>query len=226
MKITELQLQTNCLKQQQEFYTEVLDLPLVTKSNERFELKVGSSKLIFENSKDQSSQTYHFAFNVPEHQFSQAKAWLSSRVPLLSGQNGMDEFLFEKWNADACYFHDPAGNICELIARHNLPSKSKTAFSSKNILNISEIGIAVEDVKKIAKSFKKDLDSPTYLDEESDFFTAIGDENGLLIFVKLERTWFPDRRLESTAGPLNIVLANEQGVKFQISGPPYAVTKK
>jgi hypothetical protein len=40
-------------------------------------------------------------------------------------------------------FLRPAGNIVEFIARHNLVSDSDGDFKSADILNISEIGLAV-----------------------------------------------------------------------------------
>ncbi len=69
-----------------------------------------------------------FAFNIPENQFREAKAWLASRVEI-ARPNGSDEIFYDDWNAHAVYFPDPGGNLVEFIARHNLPDRSEREFN-------------------------------------------------------------------------------------------------
>ena len=195
MKITELQLETHRLAAMKKFYTETLELPLVYANNRSFTVQVGSSRLKFYRTKHEEP-SYHFAFNIPENQLNVAKEWLSSRTELIE-KNGESKFHFSKWNADAIYFYDPAGNIGELIARHNLPNASDNPFSSQSILSISEIGYPVEDVTLFCQHLKAELRLKLWDGDEKNF-AALGDEEGLVIIVPVGRIWYPtDKKAES-----------------------------
>src|SRR5262249_18269098 len=128
---------------------------------------------------------YHFAFNIPENQFAAACDWLT--VPRIKAKDGRDTFFTESWNAHNVYFYDPADNILELIDRHTIANASTEPFSEKSLLNISEIGVAVEDVN----AFTANSTLP-YYGSHVDEFAPVGSENGLLIVVKIGRQWFPD----------------------------------
>lgn len=168
-------------------------------------LKIGETYITFLHPYNSGSEfRYHFAFNIPENQIVQAKEWLETRVELLS-LNGESIFHFSKWDAHAIYFFDPAGNIVEFIARHTLPNASSEPFGSHSILNLSEIGISVEDVKESSvQRITNALNLPFYDGENSDSFTAIGDETGLLIIVKRSRVWFPETGTPALENP-NVV---------------------
>src|SRR4029077_18676802 len=64
---------------------------------------------------------YHFALLVPGDRFDAALAWARDRVEILG-----DVFEAEAWDARAVYFHDPAGNIVELIAHRELEENGRT----------------------------------------------------------------------------------------------------
>lgn len=195
MKFTEVQLETHRLKELKSFYTEMLGLPLIFENKRSFTVRVGSSKLKFSRA-EEGEPVYHFACNIPENQLADAKAWISSRCNLIQ-KDGKDEYRFESWNADAIYFYDPAGNIVELIARHNLKNSSSAAFSPESFLSISEVGYAVEDVRLFSRHIKDELGSDLYDGDEKNF-AAIGDEEGLVIVVPVGRIWFPtDQPAES-----------------------------
>jgi hypothetical protein len=73
---------------------------------------------------------YHFAFNIPENQIRSAKEWLMPRTVLLKDEQGNDYFQHSGWNSEAVYFKDPAGNILEFIARHDLSNAVDGDFDS------------------------------------------------------------------------------------------------
>jgi catechol 2,3-dioxygenase-like lactoylglutathione lyase family enzyme len=86
---------------------------------------------------------YHFALLVPGDRFVAALAWAAERVELLPG-GAIDElvFRFDSWDARACYFHDPAGNIVELIAHRRVGQNGLVGdFDPSELLGFSELGL-------------------------------------------------------------------------------------
>jgi catechol 2,3-dioxygenase-like lactoylglutathione lyase family enzyme len=204
MQIRELQLGSAALNRQRHFYGQVLGFPILQETPDRLMLQAGASRLIFTHT-DAGTGIAHFAFNIPENQFAAANQWLQERTPLWRNKDGGDEFFFEAWNAHAMYFHDPDGNILELIARHTLPSISNKPFSQKSILNISEIGIVTEDVPAQVAAIKARVGAPVYGGPGSDSFTPVGDEEGLFIVVKRRRMWFGDSGKAAESIPITVV---------------------
>jgi catechol-2,3-dioxygenase len=189
MKIVELQLETHCLEELKQFYTEILELPLLEERKRTFSFQAGATKIRFCQAEPPEKPFYHFAFNIPENQLKEAKKWLSGRTTLIE-KDGRDEFRFENWNADAVYFYDPGGNIVEFIARHSLTNRSDEKFSAQSILCVSEIGYVVEDVRLFSEHIKEELNLELW-DGDEQQFAAVGDEEGLLIVVPVNRGWFP-----------------------------------
>jgi catechol-2,3-dioxygenase len=186
MKITNLELHTQNLYEMKKFYTEVLELPLLEDTIDRFSVAAGETILSFHLS--EKKHQYHFAFNIPNNKLNTAIQWLTSRVNLIPYE---DEHVihFESWNADSLYFEDPSGNILEFIARYNLHNKKQGSFSYLDILNISEIGLPVDNVLKMVDSMSSSFGVTTWR-PPSETFSTIGDENGLIIAVSKGRKWF------------------------------------
>ncbi len=222
MKIDKLELQTNDLSSQRHFYMNVLHLPTVADS-ESLHVQVGSSELTFRQSTGNQTYAYHFAFNIPENRFEEAKAWIAERTPLIANNSGEDSFDFTNWNAHSCYFRDATGNILEFIARHGLPNASNMSFDERSILSISEIGLASDDVIATVAQLQGAA-MPIYDGAGSDTFAAVGDEHGLLIVVSRGRIWFPETGTPADLVPLKAVVSLGSGATAVISGPPYEVS--
>src|SRR5262249_48564307 len=118
MRIDELHLWSGNLATQHSFYANLLGLPVVSRMENKVVFQAGGSLLTFQQARNGWDGFYHFAFNIPENQFLEARDWLSTRVALIQDRQGKDTFKFVAWQADAMYFYDPAGNIVEFIARH------------------------------------------------------------------------------------------------------------
>ena len=189
MNISKLELQTSNLLKCKDFYTKVLDLVLLSESDTSFSVKAGATELVFHQTEDPSSKPfYHFAFNIPQNMFQEAKAWLQARVEL-SKDDGKEEVHSTNWNSHAVYFDDAVGNILEFIARHQLNNDANGPFSSEHILNVSEIGLPSEDVLKTVAELTRQLNLSTFR-EPSTTFAPVGDEDGLFIVSKFGRVWF------------------------------------
>ncbi len=212
MHINEIALFAPNLDQAAAFYSGGLGLPIESRTNTEIQFSVGESILTFvRDTTDTVTTSYHYAINIPENQFQEGKAWLRQRVPLIPDPNGFDEFFFENWNAHACYFYDPFGNIGELIARHTTHTATNAPFSSHSLLSISEIGIPVEDVLAFVVTAGKTWGLRPYLNRSSEDFTAIGDHDGLLITVKRGRLWYPNGQVAADQLPARVILEDAKG---------------
>jgi hypothetical protein len=93
---------------------------------------------------------------------------------------------YRHWNAHSIFFLDPAGNVVEYIARHDLKNGDNHPFGFTDILYASEIGLIVDDVAATATALK-DLTTVSPYKGGDDRFMAMGDEYGLLLVMKRGR---------------------------------------
>jgi hypothetical protein len=223
MQITNLKLQSNNIRAQQDFYTQQLRLPSQI-VDDTLKIQIGSSELIFVQNTNFTGR-YHFAFDIPNNQFQNATQWLEKRTALASDTNGHTQFEAGEWNADNVYFYDPQGNILELIARHELKNASKNPFGPDSLLCISEIGFASNDVLEMIAWFAKTLDVGTYK-SISETFAPIGNANGLVIAVPEDRIWFPDTGIPAQILPTELTIRCERTITHNIPNTPYIVHVK
>ncbi|MEM7736065.1 MAG: hypothetical protein AAF267_09775 [Deinococcota bacterium] len=206
MQLREVQLQATNLDALASFYASLVGENAVTLEEHQVRIEVGRSSLIFTKANKPLDGVYHFAINIPENQFEQAKTWLLERVPFIADNTGEDSFYSENWNSHAVYFYDPAGNILELIARHTLDNASNTPFSEASLLSISEIGIAADDVATQVTNLSSRTGAQPYRWSGSSVFTPVGDAEGLFIVVQHGREWFPNTSQTAKHLPVSVVL--------------------
>jgi catechol 2,3-dioxygenase-like lactoylglutathione lyase family enzyme len=129
-----------------EFYGAGLGLP-ADRDGDRLTLAAGAAHLAFAAAPDGERPFYHFALLVPGDRFAAAMDWLSRQAELLpSPDTGDVVFAFDFWDARACYCHDPAGNIVEVIAHADTGAFGATgAFTADELLGISEVGVVTAD---------------------------------------------------------------------------------
>jgi catechol-2,3-dioxygenase len=221
MNILELQLLTGNLEVQKSFYGSVLGLPILESDVQHLTIQVGSSRMKFTRQSEFSGH-YHFAFDVPENQLESAKIWLEARATLIPDLDGTKVFGGGDWNSDAVYFRDPHGNILELIARHELANASQTEFSSASLLNISEIGLACNNVPDVVKWLEQNLNLEIYK-SSSETFAPVGNAHGLLILVQNTREWFPSTGVFATLQPVSVTVEGSQNKKLEILNLPYKI---
>jgi hypothetical protein len=139
---------------------------------------------------------YHFALLAPGDRFGGLLDWVRGRVDLLPDpETGEEVFDFESWDARACYFHDPAGNIVELIAHRGIgESGAKGPFSGDELLGFSELGL-VGDIPAMARELKAlglRLWSGTV--DEPGRLAFVGEQARTLILAPPGRGWLPTGR--------------------------------
>jgi catechol 2,3-dioxygenase-like lactoylglutathione lyase family enzyme len=112
---------------------------------------------------------HHFAFHVAN-----LGSW-KERLDV------SEEHDFSSWDgARAVYFRDPEDNVVELIARP----------AAHPELSLAEVGLPVEDVPDAVETLERELGLQAY-DDTSESFAPLGDDDGLLIVVRVGRGWFP-----------------------------------
>lgn len=191
MKLEHIQLQTNNIKETGAFYSDVLGLKILEKKSDSVTIQAGNSVLKFIENPELDS-IYHFAFNIPENKLEEAIQWCADKVDLIIIQDKRIIANFETWNANAVYFYDNNGNLLEFIARHDLDNFQIKEFSSKSILNISEIGIVDENPMELGAELVEKHGLDFFVKNfNSETFAAIGDDEGLLIIVQPNRNWYP-----------------------------------
>jgi hypothetical protein len=221
MLVKRLELLTSDLIAQRDFFANVLELPSHLESDSLL-VKAGKTDVVFNQAPPNWEGAYHFCFNIPENQFVYAKAWLSARIPLVKDDKDNDQFQSRTWNSSSIYFKDTAGNILEFITRHDQQNAIHAPFNSAQILQVSEIGLASQDVVAFANELCTKLGVSVYKQEPKDDFTPIGDEDGLLILPVENRIWYPNTGIP--ARMLSVKVDVEvNGKEFQISGVPYEV---
>lgn len=189
-RLQKLSLQTAApLADMAAFYKDVLEMNVQLKEK-LLVIDSGASQIAFTPAETGTKPYYHFAFNIPENKILSARTWLGERtklaiMPQRSRTKGYpnEVMQFDSWNAHSLYFWDPAGNILELICRHDLNNGTKGEFRGNEILYASEIGFVTEDVDELAEQIKSNFQLSQY-GGGGRTFRAIGDTTGLLILFK------------------------------------------
>lgn len=207
MKFAEVRLPANDVDAQAVFYGDTLGLPIVARNDGEVHFQVGVSRLVFAQVLSQDFAPQHFAFNIPEHRLEEARSWLQKRCELIPDEAGNEVIHSENWNAHSVYFYDADGNIGELIARHTQPTPHAGAFDASALLCVSEVGSVTDDPAATAKLACANLNAQVYRSKLNDTFVPVGDEDGLLIIVKMGRLWYPDCVLPAQYSPITLAIA-------------------
>ncbi|MFB6319601.1 VOC family protein [Saccharicrinis sp. FJH54] len=224
MYINKLKIYTQNLQEQIRFYSLVLGLEIIQNNVNTASFRMGDSILVLQ--KSAKSNPYHFAVNIPCNRIQQALIWLKDRVEILTGaENEIHEF--HDWHAQALYFYDSDKNIVELIARQNLHNASDDIFSEHSFLEISEIGLPVDEIAPIYKQIHEATGMNIYSGDK-DRFCAIGDEHGLFICInKYKKDWFPTmEKAYSSAFELQFFHNNKEWLMEFSRKKPYILTLK
>src|SRR5919108_1668982 len=123
------------------FYGDRLGVELVDTGESSLAVRVGETQLDFVAGEGQPF--YHFALLAPGDRFAELLEWARERTELLPDRTSGDVvFDFTNWDARACYFHDPAGNIVELIAHRGIDETAREGpFAAEELLGLSELGL-------------------------------------------------------------------------------------
>lgn len=207
------------------FYANVLGLP-VKLSGQNLTIQAGKSTITFTKTDGEARPFYHFAFNIPENKIEKALAWQRLRTPIVhpNPEGTRDAVVhFRHWNAHSIFFLDPAGNLLEYIARHDLQNGASGDFSINDILYVSEIGLIVDDVEQVGTAIQKTMSLSSYRPSEN--FIPIGDENGLLLMIKKGKVWTSNRNQvnKTDVFKTSVSISNSTKTNWVGSDYPYEI---
>jgi hypothetical protein len=145
----------------------------------------GETRLRFEPSGGEPF--YHFALLAPGDRFDAACAWAQERFEILGGVFESDE-----WSSRAIYFHDPAGNIVELIAHAGLEENGRTgAFSAEELVGFSELGLVGDKRALLTELEASGLELWDGELDDPDRLAFVGEKGRTLILSAVGRGWMP-----------------------------------
>jgi catechol-2,3-dioxygenase len=214
MQIDEVVLDTADPAAMQAFYARVLQLSPELDA-EQASLRAGRTRLTFRAAPLDEHLRYHIAFRVPLARFDAARQWVAAHIPLITA-DGSEIIVHRDWDAVALYFRDPAGNILECIARRSEQTDSAEAVNTPVFIqSVCEVGLVVDDVHATTQLLRDRLGIAPFHGSESEFFTALGTETGLLIVVRQGREWYPSTGVAAEPAPLQLTLTGNDGARHQ-----------
>ena len=176
------------------FYAQTLGFA-VERRHGRVVIPVGGDVLELVATPEGADPFHHFALLVPGDRFDAACTWLGARVEPLARDDGGTVFAFDFWDAQAVYFHDPAGNIVELIAHAGMAERSGAAgdFSAAELAGLSEVGIVVDDTTAAVAALEHDLGLEFWSGDAAQL-AFVGAKAHTLILAPPGRGWLPTGR--------------------------------
>jgi len=203
MQITKVSVRAGNVSEAAQFFENVLLLNVDRTGLRRpdtVEVRIGTTLLELTEDEDAVGR-HHLAITIPSNKFTAAREWLEPRSALI-GTADADEFEFAAWNARSLYFTGPDGSVLEFIIRRDLDNNTPGAFTSADLLCISEVGVATSDVLATAALLNREADVRPYIGEPGLSFAPVGDTDGLLILVSPGRPWFPTTDRGASPGPI------------------------
>ncbi|AWD89740.1 MULTISPECIES: VOC family protein [Bacillus] len=206
MQINNITLYSCALEETKHFYERVLGFPLIDESGDSFTIKAGESELEFRRADSHSHPTYHFAFNIPNNRFDEAKAWIKDKV-VFQTEDGEDEVYFSHIQARSFYFKDPSNNLAEFIARETSPPSAEH-FSIESVLNIGEVNLTAAEVVSTGRKLQRfGIPVRKHAPLRENGFHFMGDYNdgAFLLLGPSGRRWiFSDQHAEFH--PLSVIV--------------------
>jgi catechol 2,3-dioxygenase-like lactoylglutathione lyase family enzyme len=185
-------------KATERFYRDVLGLPAADAG-----FRVGHTNVELAPVAE-AEPFYHFALRVPRNRFAAAREWLFDRTPVLG------EARFDTWDAEACYFEDPAGNIAELIAHRGLPEEGpEGVFAGTELLGVCELGVVGPETRGMAATLEEIGLELWDGSLEPGRLAFMGTRAGVLILCPEGRGWMPTDR-PAEPHPVEATLASHR----------------
>lgn len=209
MQIFQVNLKCHDIHRMKDFYTNVLEMELLTETESYFTIMAGTTKLLFE--KGDSIPIYHVCFRTNAEYFDHMFQKLGAESVLLPNQKG-EYSMF--WKGKQAYFVDPDGNILEMLERPFEGTK-KDWFQWHDV---GEVGFPVKDVSAMEQELDQFLKNEQM--DSSETFAFYGDRKGVFVLVKEGRNWYPTERA-AVISPIKIFASGPRDDRFKHKDYPY-----
>ena len=190
----------------------------------RIVVPVGADVLELVATGDDTDPFHHFALLVPGDRFDAARAWLGARTETLARDDGETVFPFDFWDARAVYFHDPAGNIVELIAHHGLGEAPAggAPFGPDELLEVSEVGLVNDDGPALARALAG-VGVVVWDGSPEDGLAFAGERARTVIIAPRGRGWLPTGR-PAEMHRVAVTVRGLPAAEVSVPGTPHRVT--
>jgi catechol-2,3-dioxygenase len=209
-QIVELNLRARRLEQNRFFWETLMGFTVIdSPSVGQYTLQVGNTKLTFRQSNLPPNleatffPQYHFTISIPSNQVEACLEWVLKQkafspntneevtIPIWNDYlNGAEIIRRNLYNSQSVFIQDPAGNVVELLARHDMNNTASGEFNTGMFIGISEVGIVTRDVRKTAALLKETFGVDEVLGS-SNSFKPIGGATGLLKLIVPGKPWIP-----------------------------------
>jgi hypothetical protein len=207
------------------FYAEELGIEQVESVDDRLAFQIGATRLELEASRGRPF--YHFALLAPGNRFDALLEWARERTELLPDPDtDEDVFDFPAWDARACYFHDAAGNIVELIAHRGIGETSAEGpFAAAELFGFSELGL-VGDPATMADLLARRLRLELWDGKlgEPGRLAFVGERARTLILCPAGRGWLPTGR-RAEPHPVDAVLSGLPDGEVVLEDSRYRISR-
>lgn len=208
-----------------DFYSRQLGIPAAREAN-GVRLTIGETTLEFVMSA--AAPFYHFALLVPGNRFDAALEWARARTELLPVPGSAEVvFEFDAWRARACYFHDPAGSIVELIAHRALGETTMSGeFQAAELIGLSELGL-VGDPVRMASLLEQELGLELWdgTVSEPNRLAFVGEPARTLILSPAGRGWLPTGR-PAEVHDIDALLSGRREGDTHLEGSHYRISRR
>jgi catechol 2,3-dioxygenase-like lactoylglutathione lyase family enzyme len=168
---------------------------------------------------------YHFALLVPGDRFAAALEWAAAYTELLPDpETGDLVFDFEAWDAQACYFLDPAGSIVEVVAHRGIAeSGAEGEFRAGEVVGISELGLVGGAAAMAASLAELGLEVWDGRVDVPEGLAFVGEKARTLILARAGRGWLPTGR-PAESHPVDVVISGSRDGEVTLEGGRYRMS--
>ena len=212
-----------------DFYHDLLGLAVLDAGADHLTLAGGATPITFVPAEKSSAPFYHFAFNIPENKILAALVRQKEHTPIIPAPESLrdpdlpEEIVhYRHWNAHSVFFWDPAGNLVEYIARHDLRNAAPGPFTPDDMLYASEIAWIVDDVDTLAAEIAATFELEQYRGGGPSF-RALGDEHGLLLAMRRGRELGFGQAKPADVFPTWARVRGPRGAVHRPEGYPYEI---
>jgi hypothetical protein len=174
-----------------------------------FYARLGTGETEVEFVPGEGEPFYHFAFLAPPRRFDELLA--ATPEPLADRETGNVVFDFQSWDAKAFYFHDPAGNIVEIVTHETIDSQ-----------DMSELGLVGDKHAMAAELATLGLDLWDGTLEDDRYLAFVGERGRTLILASPGRGWMPTGR-PGEPHPAEVTLSTARSGRVELADGLYVI---